>query len=161
MISIPLTKGFSSIIDDIDGDLAQFKWHVIVGEWGNYARRKQIINGKQKTFYMHREILGRILGRNLDRKELVDHKNRNGLDNQRDNIRLATTAQNAMNSGIRKNKTSPYKGVYWVKRDSKWASTIKVGGKSFYLGIFVNPEDAHKAYCEASEKYHGEFARFE
>lgn len=97
----------------------------------------------------------------LNTNELRDHKNGNGLDNRKNNLRLATDHQNSMNQGIRRDNTSGFKGVGLAKRCTKrpYSAAITLNGKLFYLGYFDNPIDAAKAYDQAALKYFGEFAR--
>jgi hypothetical protein len=89
----------------------------------------------------------------------IDHLNSDGLDNRKCNLRLATRAQNACNARARRNSLSGYKGVTWNKRAAKWRAAIWLNGKERHLGFFVEPEVAHAAYCEASQRLHGEFGR--
>lgn len=151
-IEIELTKGQVTIIDVVDADLAQFKWNAQKSRNTYYPRRASGI-------MMHRVILGRKLGRELESTEQCDHINGDGLDNRRANLRVATHAQNQRNRGRNKNSKSGYVGVR--PRGEKWRASITVNGKSIELGTFDTPEDAHEAYKEAAKKYHGRFARFE
>lgn len=89
---------------------------------------------------------------------VVDHKDRNRLNNQRDNLRAATQSQNNCNRGKPKNNTSGYKGVFFHKHRRKWYSQIMVDRKLTFLGYFVTKEDAAYAYDQAALKMHGEFA---
>lgn len=91
----------------------------------------------------------------------VDHIDGNKLDNRRCNLRLATPSQNAHNRGPSRNNTSGFKGVIYVKREKKWRAKMTVQGKPIQIGDFKNKDDAVRAYAAASEKYHGEFARYE
>lgn len=86
-----------------------------------------------------------------------DHVNGIKHDNRWINLRQATVGQNGANSAPRRGVK--YKGAYLNARKNKWFSQITVNGKSIRLGTFDNPEAAHKAYCKAAKKYHGEFAR--
>lgn len=107
---------------------------------------------------MHRIIMEIVLGRALVKGEYVDHINHNGLDNRRDNLRLASAAQNMQNSRLRSDNTSGYKGVVWVISRRKWRAEIYVDKRSKCLGYFQNAIDAAKAYNDAALKYFGEFA---
>ncbi len=165
-ISIKLSRGQVSLIDQCDADLAQLKWYAAYfpkyAHGGNYiARRMYRIGGKQVVRQLHRMILERVLGRELDPKEICDHVNGNPLDNRRCNLRLATFAQSSRNVAISKHNSTGYKGVYWNKKQQKFCAQIQVNGKRIHLGSFDDPVEGHKAYIAAAKKYHGEFARFE
>jgi len=86
----------------------------------------------------------------------VDHQNRNGLDNQRHNLREATHAQNMQNKLPEKRNTSGYKGVW--PHNGHWRSGIKVNGQRIHLGVFTDPIEAARAYDEAAIEHFGEFA---
>lgn len=86
----------------------------------------------------------------------VDHKNGNGLDNRRSNLRLATTQQNNFNVGITKRNTSGYKGVYPARNG--FVATIRKSGKLYHGGTFKTALEAAKKYNELAKQYHGEFA---
>lgn len=87
-----------------------------------------------------------------------DHKNRNPLDNRKENLRPATQHENVMNKGIQRNNISGITGVGWVKRLQKWRARIAYDEKEIYLGVFENKEDAIRARLIAEKKYFGEFA---
>jgi hypothetical protein len=90
---------------------------------------------------------------------IVDHRNRNGLDNRRSNLRLATYSQNNCNKPKRKNTSSRFVGVSFDKRGQHWVAYIHHNGKHIWLGRFDNEIDAAKARDKAARQYHGEFAR--
>lgn len=161
-ITIQLTKGYETTIDSIDADLALYKWCTLKRRGRCYAIRSYSFNGKMHYELLHRVILTRILGRPLEKGEIVDHiDNDQPLDNRRSNIRLATHSQNISNSRMRDNNKSGYKGVTWVKSKNKWRAEIMVNYKHIHLGYFTDIKEAAKAYADASIKYHGEFGRLE
>lgn len=150
-----------AIIDAIDSELSTYAWHFHERSHTTYARSWFIIDtGKYVKKYLHNVVLARKLERDLLPHEQADHINGNGLDNRRENLRLATKSQNNANRRISKNNKSGYKGVSWHKASGKWVAGIKVNGKSINLGGYDTPEQAHKAYCDAAIKYFGEFANF-
>lgn len=101
---IKLTQGMRAKVDDEDyARLAAFSWQVQVGQYTNYAVR--LSRGTQRTIYMHREIMGTPDGL------YTDHKNRNGLDNRRSNLRNVDGTQNNLNRRIRKDNKSGTIGV--------------------------------------------------
>lgn len=89
----------------------------------------------------------------------LDHKNLDRGANWIKNLRPASSAENARNSGKPKNNTSGYKGVCLIKKTGKWHAQITVNWKNIHLGYFQTPEAAYAAYCAAAAKHHGEFAR--
>jgi hypothetical protein len=112
---------------------------------------------------MHRLLLGLV-----DGFAQVDHRNGNGLDNRRGNLRIATASQNQWNQKVRGRGTSKYKGVAWEKRGGKWVVKIAYLGRRIHLGSFarnvINGIDygeikAARAYDLAAVKFFGVFAR--
>jgi hypothetical protein len=89
--------------------------------------------------------------------ELIDHRDGNGLNNTRRNLRRATDAQNCRDSPQRRG-ASQFKGVTWVARNEKWRAVIAVCGKQTSLGYFEHEYDAARAYDAAALKHFGEFA---
>jgi len=93
----------------------------------------------------------------------VDHKDANKKNNKWENLRLATSSQQKQNSLVRSQdiKTSQYKGVFWLKTESKWVAKICVNKTRKYLGRFRREEDAALAYRFAAHEHFGDFARVE
>lgn len=164
-VAIPLTRGYSAIVDAVDADLIAYKWSAYPRKNGLvYASRYFRIepgNKGRKRRELHQIILERMLGRQLAHGEECDHIDLDALNNRRKNLRLATRQQNAANRGRFVNCTSGFKGVYFDKKLYRWRAMIKVDGIKRHIGHFDTPEEAHAAYCKAAEKYFGEFARFE
>lgn len=101
---------------------------------------------------MQNYILGIPIG------EPIDHWDRDGLNNQRGNLRPCTHAQNCFNRFYGATNKSGFKGVSWKRPNKKWCAQIKALGKVLHLGLFADPKEAAKAYDEAAELHFGQFA---
>ena len=161
-IQIPLTQGQIAIVSPEVFDLAKWKW---CAAWDpsmqSYcARRKSTtVNGKQTTILMHRVIMEMVFGRPLAKGEQVDHINHDTLDNRRENLRLATHAENCRNRGVYKNNKLGVKGVFWYKRDGVWRAQVMADGKSYQKCFPPDQLSEAAAWVAAKrEKLHGEFA---
>lgn len=117
-----------------------------------YAARNKRIDGKNKREFLHRIIMEAGIG------DIVDHKNRDTLDNRKENLRICTQSQNCANSA-KKLSSNKYKGVTFHKRLNKFSVRLMVNYKNLYFGLFRNEIDAAKKYDEVAKKYFGEFAR--
>ncbi len=143
---IPLGDGFYAYVDAIDyGWLSRWTWHLRDGYAVRYRRRKAI--------YMHREIMQPPKGK------IVDHMNRNRLDNTRANLRVCTRPENARNKGKLHATSSRFRGVSYRKCSGKWAARIRFKGKCIHLGYFTDEEEAARAYDRKAVELFGEFAR--
>lgn len=152
---VPLTRGYEAIIDLTDVPLVAAKnWCAVVCRRSVYAQRGHVVAGKWTTIALHRAILG------SDQSLHIDHINGDGLDNRRANLRFASPKENSWNQRLPVNNSSGFKGVSWYARARKWTAQIRVDGKHKCLGYFREAEAAHAAYCQAAEKYFGEYARF-
>lgn len=145
---IELTQGKITFVDDEDFEwLSQWKWYYNQG----YAVRKT-----SPKILMHREIVNAPDGKQ------VDHINRNGLDNRKNNLRICTLQENRRNKKLYKNNKSGHRGVWFFKHKTcnyqKWMAYITHKGKRIFLGHFDNKEDAIKVRLKAEKKYFGEFA---
>jgi hypothetical protein len=152
--TIELTQGKSAIVSNKDYQtLQKYKWHAHKDKHAKtyYALRAGNPKfGEPRRMGMHTMILG---------MPLIDHKNGNGLDNRRSNLRQATFSQNSHNHKIRTNNKSGYKGVNWNSVSNKWMARISVNYKRVYLGTFELAKDAHAAYAAATQRYFGKFAK--
>lgn len=140
--------GRVALVDDEDWDLAcRYRWH---------ASRRTLSNGQARYYarntdlvYMHKVITGWAL---------TDHKDHDGLNNQRCNLRDATNSQNGANELPGAGGTSLYKGVSWYALSRKWRATIRVNFKQQSLGLFASEGEAACAYDAAAAAAWGEFA---
>lgn len=157
MKEILLPQGKVTLVDDEDYDyLMRWKWHTMENLSGNsYAVRSQINPSTKKklTIRMHRVIM------KVKKGEEVDHRDRDGLNNQRYNLRLCTSTQNNANSKRQKRSTSGYKGVHRYQGGQKWLARIEHNYERIYLGLYSTPEEAARVYDKKAVELFGEFAR--
>lgn len=83
---------------------------------------------------------------NGDRNITVDHKDRNKLNNRKENLRVCSDLENKQNKGKYRNNKSGYKGVSWSTREKRWLVVVDAYGKDFYVGRFLDKEKAAEAY---------------
>jgi hypothetical protein len=145
-VEIPLTKGLIALVDDPDvASVQQYRWHAIKGDGTWYARRVvHRPDGHPTAQRLHTFLTG---------WPMVDHRNGDGLDNRRANLRPATIAQNHAN--MRKyGGSSDFKGVSLIRSTGNWRAAV--AGK--YVGSFADEIDAALAYDRAARLRFGEFA---
>lgn len=142
---ITLSNSLSAaLVDDEDYDrLVSLNWY----EEHGYA----VTGHHDKRIQMANLIL------NVPQGLLVDHWDRNPLNNQRYNLRPSTRSQNAANCKIYSNNKSGYKGV--VYHSGRWQAQIRVNGKKKTLGTYDTKEEAADRYDRAAKQYFGDFAR--
>lgn len=109
---------------------------------------------RNKTVKMHRLVLGLDFGD----VGVVDHINHNGLDNRKVNLRVCNRSKNAMNAELQSNNMSGVCGVSYDKNCNRWCAYIRKNNKQYYLGVYLDFEDAVKARKEAEESLFGEFS---
>lgn len=155
--TIPLTKGYSTIIDAEDYPLVSKEtWIIHKSKNGRmYARCKK----KGRYWLLHRILLGLI-----NPKPFVDHADHDGLNNRRKNLRICTNRKNIQNGRKHPNCTSRFKGVYICLRTRQENPTqriqahIRIDGKLKILGFFKSEIEAALAYDRAAKKYFKKFA---
>lgn len=146
---IALTQGKFALVDAADYEwLNQYKWCVSRSKHGGcYAVR----NEGGRTIKMHRQIM------NPPKGMVVDHIDRNGLDNTRRNLRNCTPAQNARNQESKRG-ASQYKGVYYSRKARKWVAQICVDRRRITIGSFHSEIEAARAYDRKARELFGQFA---
>ena len=144
-----------ALVDDENYEaLSRHKWQAQKYKAGLRAWRIQKVDGIARAFLMHRVVLGL---KHRDGK-IVDHRDRNGLNNQKENLRQCTNSENMRNQGPQKNNKSGYKGVHWKTDKSRWAVVIVINNRSVWLGTYFCLIKAAEAYDRAAKIFHGDFA---
>jgi hypothetical protein len=155
MKKIKLTQNKYALVDDADFYLLSgVKWYAMKYPSGDtyYAVRARKANGKSiSRLQMQNVIMNPAMGM------LVDHKDGDGLNNQRSNLRICTPKENGYNRKINKNNKSGFKGVRNNK--NRWEVKIIKDGKYYHLGRFKDLLEAAKVYNDAAKKLFGEFAK--
>jgi hypothetical protein len=154
-MEIALTQGQIAVIDDEDWPLiSTYKWFALHNGGNWYARTtRRNETGRKTVISMHRLLLGLPSGKE------VDHRDGNGLNNRRQNLRTATSLQNNQNQRhMKPRNTSGFKGVSFHKQCKTWRADIRKDGKLIYLGLFPTKASAAQAYDDAARQLFGEFA---
>lgn len=148
---LDLTQGKATLVDDdVFAWASRVRAHASQVKPG-YFVACVMLNARPR--YLHRVILAAPKG------VMVDHINHDALDNRRANLRLATASQNNCNARKRRGFcSSAYKGVGWSKDEERWQASIRLNGKSRFLGYYDSEADAAAAYNVAASKIHGAFA---
>jgi len=155
MKEIPLSQGRVALVDDEDyEELIKYNWHAYRHRNTYYAiRNVELYPGARTTVKMHRQIMRALPG------EIIDHKNGNGLDCCRNNLRIASSSQNSANKRIKAGSKSQYKGVSWHKQHGKWYACICRNYKQIFIGLFKDELEAAKAYDRKAIELFGEYAK--
>lgn len=150
MARIPLTRGRFALVDDEDlAQLSRHRWTWVPNDRFGYAARWERRDGCKRTIYMHREVVGFGPG-----DPQVDHRDGNGLNNRRGNLRAATQSQNMANQRARR---AGLRGAY--PHRGRWKAQGKKNGRSFHLGVFDTEREAAQAWDAWAAEAWGEFAR--
>lgn len=138
-------NGIPFYIDIEDYDLVKpYQWYV--------KNNGYVFSSKTKTheaMYLHRLIMG-------EPQEMVDHENRNKLDNRKYNLRLCNSSNGNYNRNRLKTNTTGYTGVSY--NGKYYRSYIHIDGKFIHIGNYNNLHEAVVSRLKAEYKYYGEYA---
>jgi len=140
-----------AIVDDEDFErISKYKWHISNNtSVGRILPRAEV---GRKT--VRRTLAQEVMNTSL----MYDHKDRNFLNNAKNNLRICNNSTNAVNKSKLKNCSSKYKGVRWHSRAKKWYAQIKKNQCNIHLGSFDDETLAGKAYDTKAKELYGEFA---
>lgn len=115
-------------------------------DFQGYYRVLLFKNNKSKVFKVHQLVAICFLNHKpCGSKLVVNHKDKNKLNNNIDNLEVVTKRENTSY----RNHSSKYVGVSYHKHTKKWKSYIRINGKIIFLGYFINEIDASNAYQKA------------
>ena len=128
-----------ALVDAADADFVnQWRWCM---DKDGYAIRIQWDGIHSQEFRLHRELLGLTRGDGLE----VDHRDRDRLNNRRQNLRVLPKGRNQQNTTSAKGTSSQYRGVHWNKRRQKWRAALTTNGRYMHLGSFTSELQAAEA----------------
>jgi len=143
MIEMPISKGYVALLSDEDAHLTRWKWSARERSNGRvYAQRTVWLKGQSKVgvVHLHREVLGLSKGDGI-----VDHKDGNGINCQRENLRKTNLSVNSRNAPGPRDKISisGFRGVSWKSDVSQWRVSIaKEKNLNVHLGCYDDLEEA-------------------
>lgn len=145
---IVLTQGRFALVDEADYELVQERnWSLSTCKRRRMVYASSRIPGTPRdehgSDYLHRFLWAHW---GLPPAEFIDHRNNDGLDCRRENLRETTSSQNHGNLKLTASNTSGYKGVYWSKQNEKWMARATKDRKMVYLGQFEDIQEAARTY---------------
>lgn len=152
MKEIQLTQGKVALVDDEDFErLSAYQWRAesFRGRW--LALRVETVGTAHCVFFMHREVVIAPDG------IFVEHRNDDGLDNRKDNLWSYRKTEKVKKP--KADSRSGFYGVYEMRCLGTWRAFFKLDGRAKYVGDFDTPEEAHVAWCVASQVLGSSFAR--
>lgn len=156
MIEVKLRNNLILLLDDQDAWVVE-NYSLVAdrrgGTWYVRAQEKGPGAARKPKHYLHRMLMGFPVG--MD----IDHKDGNGLNNQRNNLRVANRTQNNLNRQLSSTNRSGYKGVFWNAQRGRWYAKLTVDGVTRKKGYFITAEEGAIAYSQLVITHACEFGR--
>lgn len=155
-VQLILSRGKVTVIDAVDLWVTEWKWYARPNVEGTHfyaVRCTSKYSIGPRSIILHRLLLNAPSG--LE----IDHVNGDTLDNRRCNLRLATHSQNLANQKFSSANTSGFRGVSWDRASGKWLAQTRQHTKTIFIGRFLDPIEAARAYDQKARELFGEFAR--
>lgn len=124
-----------------------YEWKITESRPGYFYARGNVDG---VLVYMHRLLVGAKPG------QVVDHKDGDGLNNRRSNLRPCTHGENSRNKKVAPGRR--WKGIALYRDKKIWVARIAKNGITYYLGSFATPRKAAAVYNRVARRLHGEFA---
>lgn len=145
----------SGIIVQVDDQDATWLWKFSTA-WrpiGGYISCAKGTSGVNRKYYYIHKMIAEKMG--LDISRIINHKDRNLLNNQRCNLREATNSQSKINRRLFKNNKLGYKGIY--PKGNKFRVQLYKDKQTYYIGTYKSLTEAIKARDKAVKRIHGDF----
>jgi hypothetical protein len=137
--------------------LSQWNWNVVKIKDKLYVKRG-VKKAKLKTNVKYELFLHRVVMKCTNSELVVDHIDKNPLNNQKSNLRICTKAENNRNTSSHKNSSSKYLGVSYDKARNKWQAQLMINGKKVLMKRYITEKEAAEAYDQAAKLHSGEYA---
>jgi hypothetical protein len=121
-----------------------------------YVRINLYNDGVSKTCFIHRLVAIAFIENPMN-QQIVDHIDRNKINNHTSNLRWCNISQNTINSKLYNTNTSLHKGVSYCTSREKYQVHMSINNKTTFCGYFDNLEDAVKHRKNLEEIHYGEF----
>ena len=129
-----------------------YKEYLRVDLFKNWGRYDMV----QKTIDVHRLVALSFIPNPLN-KRIVDHIDKDKLNNHIENLRWASHSENGMNRSAPKNNPSGHSGVRYIQKSKKWEVCVSIDKKQTYIGRYSTFDEAVKVRKEQEVIHYKEF----